>query len=137
MKTYQVIDAPTNGTSGQFVGEFTLETLPERLREAVDHDPDAGEWVLPALSGGDEGEPLDDLEVIVRTIVSACDCTQPYSSHVEPAAGQVGGVDAYGQPLEGARRVMRCEHGREMRWDAAAHTWRVEAGAGAASPREI
>lgn len=63
MTTYRVIDVPANGTVGQDCGTYTLETLPARLRAAVEADPDAGEWTLPALSDGDSGEELDDLTV--------------------------------------------------------------------------
>lgn len=64
--TYEVIDSPTNGTSGQYVGEFGLAQLPARLRQAVEAAPDAGEWILPALSNGDSGEELSDLRTIIR-----------------------------------------------------------------------
>jgi hypothetical protein len=63
MTTYRVTDVPANGTIGQDCGTYTLETLPARLRAAVEADPDAGEWTLPALSDGDSGEELDDLTV--------------------------------------------------------------------------
>lgn len=63
---YRVIDAPTNGTVGQDCGTFALAELPARLRQAVEADPNAGEWTLPALSNGDTGDELTDLETIVR-----------------------------------------------------------------------
>lgn len=65
MTTYRVIESPTNGTSGQDCGTYTLEQLAPRLRAAVERQPDAGEWRLPALSGGDCGAELDDLQVVV------------------------------------------------------------------------
>ena len=61
-----IIDSPTNGTTGQHCGTFGRDELPSRIREAIDADPEAGEWPLPALSDGDEGEPLADLTTIVR-----------------------------------------------------------------------
>jgi hypothetical protein len=65
MDSYHVIDSPANGTAGQDCGTFALAELPDRLRAAVEADPDAGEWSLPALSEGDSGEPLDDLRVVM------------------------------------------------------------------------
>lgn len=65
MATYQVIESPKNGTTGQDVGTFALAELPERLRQAVEANQDASEWRLPALSEGDSGEELADLEIVV------------------------------------------------------------------------
>ena len=66
MTSYRVIDAPDNGTSGQHVGDFSLAELPERLRRAIEAAPDEAEWILPALSEGDHGKPLDGLHTVVR-----------------------------------------------------------------------
>lgn len=66
MTTYDVIDSPANGTAGQHCGTFALAELPQRLQAAIGANPDAGEWRVPALSGGDTGEQLDDLTTIVR-----------------------------------------------------------------------
>ena len=63
MTRYHVYDCPTNGTTGQDCGAFALAALPERLRAAIAAEPNAGEWTLPALSGGDHGEALDDLTI--------------------------------------------------------------------------
>lgn len=68
MTKYRVIESPTNGTSGQDCGTYTLEQLTPRLRAAVECEPDAGEWRLPALSDGDSGIELDDLQVVVKAI---------------------------------------------------------------------
>lgn len=65
---YQVTESPKNGTVGQDVGTFTLTDLPQRLREAVQANPTAGEWTLPALSDGDTGDELADLDVLVRAV---------------------------------------------------------------------
>lgn len=67
---YQVIDSPTNGTAGQDCGTFALAELPDRLRAAVEANPNADEWTLPALSDGDSGEELTDLNTIVRATVT-------------------------------------------------------------------
>jgi hypothetical protein len=67
-KTYQysVYDRPKNGTSGQDVGTFAWDELPARLQAAIAAEPTQKEWILPALSDGDKGEPLDDLDTVVR-----------------------------------------------------------------------
>jgi hypothetical protein len=66
-KTYQysVYDRPANGTSGQDCGTFDWDELPARLQAAIEAEPTQKEWILPALSDGDTGEPLDDLDTVV------------------------------------------------------------------------
>lgn len=66
MKKYQVFDRPTNGTTGQDCGIFALTDLTQRIQDAILAAPDATEWVLPALSDGDEGRELDDLKIVVQ-----------------------------------------------------------------------
>lgn len=65
MTTYRMYDRTNNGTVGQDCGVFTLDDLPQRIKDAVEAAPDAGEWVLPALANGDSGEELSDLQVVV------------------------------------------------------------------------
>lgn len=66
MTRYELIDSPNNGTQGQSSGNLSYGDLPERIRTAIDADPEAGEWTLPALSEGDSGVEIDDLTTIVR-----------------------------------------------------------------------
>lgn len=63
---YRVFEEPTNGTTGQMVGTFQLADLPARIQAAVTADPEADQWVLPALSEGDTGEEVADLRVVIR-----------------------------------------------------------------------
>lgn len=63
---YEIIDSPANGATGQHCGTFALADLPARIQVEIRRDPEAKEWSLPALSGGDYGEPLEDLTVIIR-----------------------------------------------------------------------
>lgn len=63
---YRVIDAPSNGTTGQDCGTFTYDELPPHLQAAIDAAPDSDEWTLPALSDGDSGDELSELSTIVR-----------------------------------------------------------------------
>ena len=65
MAKYRLYDRPTDGTTGQDCGVFALDKLPQRIRTAIASDPDASDWTLPALSGGDDGEPLDDLDIVI------------------------------------------------------------------------
>ena len=66
MTNYHVSDAPIDGSTGQDCGIIPYHALPERLRAAIDADPDAGVWTVPALSGGDVGDELDDLIVTIE-----------------------------------------------------------------------
>lgn len=61
---YRVIDCPASGT-GNDCGTFTLDELPQRLRDVVQCDPDNDEWSVPALSNGDTGEELPDLTTLI------------------------------------------------------------------------
>jgi hypothetical protein len=64
---YRLIDAPADGSHvGQDCGTFEYNDLPERVRTSIDRNPSAIEWVLPALSGGDSGQPLKDLVLVVQ-----------------------------------------------------------------------
>lgn len=65
MSMYRIYDAPTDGTTGQDCGTFDFASLPARIQAAIEADPTAESWTLPALSGGDQGVELDDLETVV------------------------------------------------------------------------
>jgi hypothetical protein len=64
---YEIIESPTNGTTGQNIGTFEHADLPARFQASIDAD-ETGEWEFPALSDGDSGEELPDLNVIVRSV---------------------------------------------------------------------
>lgn len=65
--------------------------------------------ITPDDDSGVSAEPVSER--------ASCTCTSPYSQHVE--GDGASNVDAYGQPVAGARSVMRCQHGREMSWTGA------------------
>lgn len=65
MTSYRMYDRTNNGTVGQDCGTFAINELPARIKAAIEANPTAGEWVLPALSNGDSGEELSDLETVV------------------------------------------------------------------------
>lgn len=81
MTTYRVTEAPSDGTTGQFVGEFALSGLPNRLRSAVEASPEAGRWTLPALSEGDSGSELSDLSIVIVA-------TEPYGDLHDYSTGE-------------------------------------------------
>lgn len=64
---YEIIESPTNGTTGQSIGTFDYADLPARFQTDIDAD-ETGEWGFPALSDGDTGDELTDLNVIVRSV---------------------------------------------------------------------